>query len=85
MKWIPAITSRYHVGIDGISLPLFVLTFVLSFLCAIYTWRFVPKPGSRGARNPVRAVWLSTSGASVRHFDQVKFASILKPLLNLRS
>jgi NADH-quinone oxidoreductase subunit M len=43
--WIPAIGARYHVGIDGISLPLYVLTFVLSFLCAIYTWRFVPKPG----------------------------------------
>jgi NADH-quinone oxidoreductase subunit M len=33
------------VGIDGISLPLYVLTFLLSFLCAIYTWRFVPDPG----------------------------------------
>jgi NADH-quinone oxidoreductase subunit M len=49
VKWIPAITARYHVGIDGISLPLFVLTFVLSFLCAIYTWRFVPKPGKTKA------------------------------------
>ena len=49
VKWIPAITARYHVGIDGISLPLFVLTFALSFLCAIYTWRFVPKPGKTKA------------------------------------
>ncbi|HJS27926.1 MAG TPA: NADH-quinone oxidoreductase subunit M, partial [Actinomycetota bacterium] len=45
VRWIPAIDARYHVAIDGISLPLFVLTFVISFLCAIYTWRFVPKPG----------------------------------------
>jgi NADH-quinone oxidoreductase subunit M len=44
-KWIPAINARYHVGIDGISLPQYVLTFVLSFLCAIYTWRYVPAPG----------------------------------------
>ncbi len=44
-KWITAIGARYHVGIDGISLPLFLLTFVLSFLCAIYTWRYVPDPG----------------------------------------
>jgi len=43
--WIPAISARYHVGIDGISLPLYVLTFALSFLCAIYSWRFIPKPG----------------------------------------
>ncbi len=49
LSWIPAIGARYHVGIDGISLPLFVLTFALSFLCAIYTWRFVPKPGKTKA------------------------------------
>src|SRR5215218_5549701 len=41
-RWIPAINARYHVGLDGISLPLYVLTFVLSFLCAIYTWRVAP-------------------------------------------
>jgi NADH-quinone oxidoreductase subunit M len=44
-SWIPAIGARYHVGIDGISLPLYVLTFVLSFLCAVYSWRFIPSPG----------------------------------------
>ncbi len=48
-RWIPAISARYHVGIDGISLPLYVLTFVLSFLCATYTWRFVPSPGKTKA------------------------------------
>ncbi|HET9723058.1 MAG TPA: NADH-quinone oxidoreductase subunit M [Actinomycetota bacterium] len=47
--WIPAIGARYHVGIDGISLPLWVLTFILSFLCAIYTWRYVPSPGKTKA------------------------------------
>src|SRR3954453_11411921 len=44
-SWIPAISARYHVGIDGISLPLYVLTFALTFLCAIYSWRFIPNPG----------------------------------------
>src|SRR5918995_5934610 len=44
-NWISAIGARYHVGIDGISMPLYVLTFLLSFLCAVYTWRFVPEPG----------------------------------------
>jgi NADH-quinone oxidoreductase subunit M len=48
-RWIPAIDARYHVGIDGISLPLYVLTFALSFLCAVYTWRFVPSPGKTKA------------------------------------
>ena len=45
LDWIGTIGVRFHVGIDGISLPLYVLTFLLTFLCAIYTWRFVPDPG----------------------------------------
>jgi NADH-quinone oxidoreductase subunit M len=45
VRWIDALTVRYHVGIDGISMPLYVLTFLLSFLCAIYTWHYVPSPG----------------------------------------
>jgi NADH-quinone oxidoreductase subunit M len=49
VRWIDAIGAEYHVGIDGISLPLFVLTFLLSFLCAIYTWRFLPEPGKTKA------------------------------------
>ena len=45
VPWITVINARYHVGIDGISLPLYVLTFLLSFLCATYTVRYVPDPG----------------------------------------
>jgi NADH-quinone oxidoreductase subunit M len=44
-SWIPSVAIRYHVGIDGISLPLFELTLLLSFLCAIYTYRVLPPPG----------------------------------------
>ena len=45
VNWISAIGARFHVGIDGISMPLYVLTFLLSFLCAVYTWKYVPDPG----------------------------------------
>jgi NADH-quinone oxidoreductase subunit M len=45
VSWISTISARYHVGIDGISLPLFELTLLLSFLCAVYTWRYLPEPG----------------------------------------
>jgi len=48
-RWIPVIGARYHVGIDGISLPLYVLTFILTFLCMIYSWRFIPSPGKTKA------------------------------------
>ncbi len=44
-SWIPTIKANYHVGLDGISLPLFELTLLLSFLCAIYTYRVLPPPG----------------------------------------
>jgi NADH-quinone oxidoreductase subunit M len=44
-SWIPAINARYHVGMDGISLPLYELTLLLTFLCAIYSWRTIPSPG----------------------------------------
>src|SRR5438034_90138 len=48
-KWITAIGARFHVGLDGVSLPLFELTLLLTFLCAIYTWRFLPQPGNAKA------------------------------------
>jgi NADH-quinone oxidoreductase subunit M len=44
-SWISAISANYHVGVDGISLPLFELTLLLSFLCTVYTWRIMPPPG----------------------------------------
>lgn len=43
--WIDAIGARYHLGIDGISVPLFFLTYLLTFLCAIYTTKHIPSPG----------------------------------------
>jgi NADH-quinone oxidoreductase subunit M len=45
VSWIEAIGARYHLGIDGVSLPLFQLTLLLGFLSMIYTWRFLPHPG----------------------------------------
>jgi NADH-quinone oxidoreductase subunit M len=44
-SWISAIGARYHVGVDGVSLPLFELTLLMSFLSMIYTWRYLPEPG----------------------------------------
>src|SRR2546427_3231744 len=44
-NWISTIHAHYHVGVDGISLPLFELTLLLSFLCAVYTWKILPEPG----------------------------------------
>ncbi|WP_457028959.1 complex I subunit 4 family protein [Kitasatospora sp. P5_F3] len=47
-SWIPAIGVRFHLGVDGISLPLLVLTALLTFLCAVYSTRKLPAgPGAR--------------------------------------
>src|SRR5437660_827674 len=43
-SWIPSIGARYHVGIDGIALPLLELTFLMTFLCAIYSLKWLPEP-----------------------------------------
>jgi NADH-quinone oxidoreductase subunit M len=44
VSWIPSIGAQYHVGLDGLSLPLFVLTFLITFLCFIYCLQWMPEP-----------------------------------------
>ncbi|GAA1268969.1 NADH-quinone oxidoreductase subunit M [Kitasatospora nipponensis] len=47
--WIPSLGVRLHLGVDGISLPLVVLTALLTFLCAVYSTRRRPGAGTEGA------------------------------------
>ncbi|MEU8358398.1 NADH-quinone oxidoreductase subunit M [Nonomuraea sp. NPDC048882] len=35
-SWIPGLGLRFHLGVDGISLPLITLTALLTFLCFVY-------------------------------------------------
>src|SRR5207302_3674585 len=42
--WIPSIGVTYHLGADGLSLPLVVLTTLLTVLCVIYSWRVDVRP-----------------------------------------
>ena len=72
-QWIPVIGARYHVGIDGISLPLYLLTFVLSFLCAIYTWRYVPSPGRAKAFLALQLLLETGMAGTFIAFDLVLF------------
>ena len=37
-EWIKSLGINYTVGLDGISLPLFVLTTLLSFLAIVFSW-----------------------------------------------
>lgn len=43
-SWIPVIDARYHLGIDGIALPMFALSMLITILCIIYSWNHFPEP-----------------------------------------
>ncbi|WP_247745575.1 complex I subunit 4 family protein [Streptomyces oryzae] len=43
LSWIPALGVRLHFGTDGVSLPLLVLTALLTFLCALYSYARMPQ------------------------------------------
>jgi NADH-quinone oxidoreductase subunit M len=43
-SWIPLIKARYHMGVDGISLPLLILSMLMVVLCIIYSWNHFPEP-----------------------------------------
>ena len=45
-SWIDVINSRYIIGIDGISLPLLILSLAVIPLCIIYSWNHIPEPGN---------------------------------------
>jgi NADH-quinone oxidoreductase subunit M len=37
--WVPVIGMRYHLGLDGLSMPLVFLAAMLPLLCCIFSWR----------------------------------------------
>jgi NADH-quinone oxidoreductase subunit M len=47
--WISVIKSSYYIGLDGISLPLYFLSMVITLLVMIYSWNHVPAPGNAKA------------------------------------
>ena len=46
VTWIEVLRSNYTIGLDGISLPLYFLSMVITFLVAIYTWGNMPDAGN---------------------------------------
>jgi NADH-quinone oxidoreductase subunit M len=39
LQWIPSVNAGYHIGVDGLSLPLLALTSLLFLACAVYSLR----------------------------------------------
>lgn len=46
LRWIPSLGAAYRVGVDGISLPLVLLTAVLFLVAMIYSAKVSDQPGS---------------------------------------
>ena len=44
-SWVPDLGLRFHLGIDGISSPLVLLTALLTLLCMVYLLRVRPEAG----------------------------------------
>ncbi|UCH61750.1 MAG: NADH-quinone oxidoreductase subunit M [Fidelibacterota bacterium] len=42
--WIPAFNINYHVGVDGLSMPMVFLTALLSFVSIIASWNITKAP-----------------------------------------
>jgi len=44
LSWIPAINAYYHLGVDGLSLPLVILMSLLGFLVVLISWKIDLRP-----------------------------------------
>ncbi|WP_424348547.1 proton-conducting transporter membrane subunit, partial [Kocuria sp. CH-021] len=49
VPWIPGVNSSYHVGVDGLSLPLLAMTAVVFLACAVYALRDADRPRVQAA------------------------------------
>ncbi len=49
VQWIPTVDAGYHVGVDGLSLPLIALTAVLFLACAVWSLRQPDRPRLQAA------------------------------------
>src|SRR5881392_2759615 len=45
-SWIKPIRATYTIGLDGISLPLYILSMIITLLVMIYSWNHIPEPGN---------------------------------------
>ncbi|AFM18123.1 NADH dehydrogenase subunit M [Mycolicibacterium chubuense NBB4] len=49
VAWIPGVNSSYHIGVDGLSLPLVAMTVVIFLACAVYSLRDTDRPRTQAA------------------------------------
>ncbi len=73
ISWIRALDVRIHLGVDGISLPLLLLTALLGFLCALHSYFKTPSGPSPKAFVALLLVLESGTLATFAVLDLVLF------------
>jgi NADH-quinone oxidoreductase subunit M len=48
-EWVPSLGITYHLGVDGISVPMVWLTTLLCFLAILFSWDVKNRTGSAWA------------------------------------
>jgi NADH-quinone oxidoreductase subunit M len=71
--WLSVINAEYHVAIDGVSMPLFVLSYLLTFLCSIYAFGHLEDPGKPKAFLALMLVLQTGMAGTFIAFDLVLF------------
>lgn len=49
VEWIPGVGSSYHIGVDGLSLPLVAMTAIIFLACAVFALRTEDRPRIQAA------------------------------------
>lgn len=49
LDWMPGVGSSYHIGVDGLSLPLVGMTAIIFLACAVYALRDKDRPRIKAA------------------------------------
>ncbi len=44
VTWIPGIAAQYYLGVDGLNLPMVILTTLLGFLAVLISWHIELRP-----------------------------------------
>ena len=44
IRWIPALNAHYHLGVDGLNLPLVLLTTLLGFIAVLISFKITDRP-----------------------------------------
>ena len=77
LTWIESINSNYEIGIDGISLPLLLLSTFISVLAIIYSFEHLPEPvNPKGMMSLILILETGMNGTFVA-LDLILFLSLI--------